>query len=183
MNGCLTRGRAHLIGAVGIFLTALALAGSPVRAADGAFGATSTGSINLDLQVNEIVMLTGLNDVNMGTWTGAGNMTSFEFACTFSSTTQYRVTATSANGAGQWHRLSNGSGTFLRYLVHWRDSNNFQRRLRHSQESVQFFTDATAITCNGATNTRIRIRVRSQWLAAAPAGTYSDTLTLLVRPD
>ena len=161
---------------------ALTVSAAPVRAADGTLGPTSTGSIDLTFQVPSLVMLSGLDDVNMGTWAG-GTMTSFEFACTFSTTTQYRVTATSTNGAGQWHRLIDGSGNFLRYLVHWRDSNNLQRRLRHNRQSVVFSSNATAVDCGGATNTRIRIRVREAWLTAAPPGVYNDTLTLLVQPE
>jgi hypothetical protein len=92
------------------------------------------------------------------------------------------VTATSANGSSQWRRPPDGGGNVLRDLAHWRDLNIFWRRSCNSQKSVQLFTDAAAITCNGATNTRIRTRVRPQWLAAAPAGAYFDTLTLLLRP-
>lgn len=169
------------VAAVGLVFGFVASA-SPARAADGTLGATSTSSIDLSFQIPSLVMLSGLDDVNMGSWAG-GTMTSFEFACTFSTTTQYRVTATSANGSGQWHRLTDGSGAFMRYLVHWRDSNNFQRRLRHGQLSVVFDSNATVADCGGGTNTRIRIRVRQQWLAATPAGNYSDTLTLLVQPE
>jgi len=150
-------------------------------ATDGPLGATSTGSVDLNIAVPNLVQISMLNDVNLGSWAGA-NMTAFERFCVFSTTGSYNVTASSANGVGNRFYLDN-AGTTLRYVVRWFDSNNVRQNLRHNQVSNVFSAVTTAPDCNGVTNSRLRIRVRNNWAGAVPAGTYSDTLTLLIQPQ
>lgn len=164
------------------FTAALSFSALSARGAtDGPLGATSTGTVDLNIAVPNLVRISMLNDVNLGSWAG-GNMTAFERFCVFSSTGAYNVTATSANGVGNRFYLDN-AGTSLRYVVRWFDSNTGRQNLRNNQTSNTFDAVTTAVDCGGVTNSRLRIRVRNNWAAAVPAGTYADTLTLLIQPQ
>ena len=55
--------------------------------------------------------------------------------------------------------------------------------LSSGQASGAQAASATAVDCGGADNTTVSITVPSANVAAVPAGSYSDTLTLLVTPQ
>jgi len=174
------RARTRIVAVAAAILAAGATVPSAQAAGNGSLGASTAGTIDLNIVVPNLVQISMLNDVNLGAWSGS-NMTAFEQFCTFSSTRSYRVTASSAHGVGNRFYMEN-AGTTLRYVVRWYDSNNFSRNLRNNQASATFSSNATAVDCGGITNSRVRIRVRNNWAAATPAGTYTDTLTLVIEP-
>lgn len=171
-----------------IFLLSLAGAGlwtgeAGAQTTNGTLGATSTGRVAIRMFSRNAVQITGLDDVDLGTWSGSGRLEAFEFACVYSSNFTYRVTATSANGQGALFRLKNQNGDMVPYRVDWRDTFYRQRQLRHNQTSVLFFALTFLRTCGGGSNTRIRIRIAEADLGNAPSGNYADTLTLLIQPN
>ena len=152
-------------------------------ASQGNLAATSQGTITVGLQATGMVRISKLDDINLGTWTG-GDLAGNDRLCAFSSTWGYRLTATSANASGTAFRLSNGGGTFIAYGVQWRDSFNRLFTLQNGANSPRLWGIAFSTTCTVVgTNAQVLVNVPSANIAGKPAGTYSDTLTLVIAPQ
>lgn len=167
--------------AVAAAIAVASYSGTAHAASDGSLGATSTGTVVINATIPNLAQISRLDDIALGTWSGV-DLTGFDDLCVFSSTRSYTITATSANGTGTTFRLSDGTN-FIPYNVSWRDSAPATTALASGTASGAQATSATATNCGGSDNTRVSVTVPSAGIAAAPAGAYSDTLTLLVTPQ
>jgi spore coat protein U-like protein len=149
-------------------------------ASQGTLGATSSGSIDIDLIIPNLAQISGLDDLST-TWTG-GNVAMTENFCVFSTTRSYTIQADSANGTGTDFRLHNG-GNYIVYDVDWTDTAPVTVNLNHGSPSATLASSATSATCGGGTNTSLTVNIVGTAISAVPAATYTDTLTLLVTPQ
>lgn len=168
--------------AVAASLAVAAFAGTAHAATQGTLGSTSTGSIEINATIPNLAQISRLDDIGLGTWSGADLNGNDQF-CVFSSTRSYTITATSANGTGTTFRLKDSGTNYIAYNVSWTDSSSSTSTLSNATASGAQATSATAVNCAGADNTTVSINVPSANVAAVPAGSYSDTLTLLVTPQ
>jgi len=157
---------------------------TPARAASqGGIAAQSQGTILISMISSGLVRISKLNDINLGSWTG-GDMTGTDTLCAFSSTWGYTLSASSQHGIGTGFRLTDGSGSFVSYDVEWRDSFNRQFALQNGVNTPFLWGIAFSTTCNFVgTNARLNVRVPAANLAGKVAGTYTDTLTLVIAPQ
>ena len=168
--------------AVAASLAVASFAGAAHAATNGTLGATSTGSVDINAVIPNLAQISGLDDINLGTWSGADLSGSDQF-CVFSSTRSYTITATSGNGTGATFRLKDAGTNFIAYTVSWTDSAPATTALTSGTASGAQATSATSVNCGGADNTTVSVNVPSANIASVPAGNYSDTLTLLVTPQ
>ena len=155
-------------------------------ASQGSVGATSTGSVDIDLTVPQLARISALNDIALGTWTGTGGLSGSDSLCVWTTTGAYNVTAT-GSGAGGAFTLDDGSGGTLAYAVEWADtaaagagSAMTAGAALNGQNAA-----ATSTTCNGGANldATVLVDVIEADLAAASYGNYTGTLTLVVAPE
>lgn len=158
--------------------------GTPARAASqGGIGAQSQGSVVISMIATGLVRISKLTDINLGTWTG-GDLTGTDTLCVFSSTWGYTLSASSQHGVGTGFRLSDGGGSFISYTVQWRDSFNRLFNLQNGVNTPFLWAIAFSTTCNFiGTNARLSVRVPAANIGGQVAGTYADTLTLVVAPQ
>ena len=147
---------------------------------DGTLGATSTGDIDITLVVPNLAQISRLDDVGT-TWAG-GNVTLNESFCVFSTTRLYTIQADSANGTGTTFRLHN-AGNYIPYEVDWTDTGGTPDNMDHATPLASQATTATAVDCGAADNTTLTVSILGTDIAAVPAASYTDTLTLLVTPQ
>ncbi|MCW9015528.1 MAG: hypothetical protein OQJ89_01045, partial [Kangiellaceae bacterium] len=63
-------------------LFALGVASSSVMAAtQGTLGTTSTGTLDITLDIDNLMRVSNLDDINLGTYAGAGNLTGSDAFC------------------------------------------------------------------------------------------------------
>jgi len=156
--------------------------GTAHAASQGSLGSTSTGSVVINATIPNLAQISRLDDINLGSWSGADLNGSDQF-CVFSSTRSYTITATSANGTGTTFRLKDSGTNYIAYTVNWTDSAAAVSALSSGTASGAQATSATSVNCAGADNTTVAINVPSANVSAVPAGSYSDTLTMLVTPQ
>ncbi len=142
----------------------------------------SVASARADDHLGETVVINKLDDLNFGSWSGTGNITRVSRHCVASTASGnlFSITLT-GNGPGGSFTLASGPGS-LPYRVWYRDRPG--QAWQEASPGVTIFNLVGRNNPNNCRGQRQRVRVRfmANDLAAATAGTYSGTLTLLVAP-
>jgi hypothetical protein len=157
--------------------------GLAVAATQGTLGASSSGTVTINSTKGAAVQISGLSDFTFPP--SATTPAPIEqTACVYSTTGAYTVVATSSHAAGGSFRLNNGA-SFINYEVNWygvASGGTASSLSSGTQSGNQAGADTTSTSCGGGADSRIGIAIDAVSFTAAPAGTYSDTLTLLVAP-
>ena len=164
----------------GIFV----ISGSVIAATQGTLGTTSTGTVDISVGVGDQIQITALADIT-GPYVPGADFTGSSPACIYRNggSGDFDVTITSANGLGTDFRL-NDAGTFVVYDVTFNDSVSGAVNMDNATLDNTNFTnaDTSSPTCSGAPQSTLAINVPDANLGAVGAGTYTDTLTILVAP-
>jgi hypothetical protein len=173
-------GKALAVAAVATFAASNAFA-----ATQGTLGATSTGSLNITLTIDQLVQISALNDIALGNYTGGANMTGFDDLCVYSNIGGYQITATGDDGSGGTAFQLIGAGATIPYAVEWADAAGAATGDAMTSGTVLTNQSGNLTTpnCDGGNNARVRVTVNSTDLAAAPAQAYLGVLTLVVAPQ
>ncbi|MFO0989289.1 MAG: hypothetical protein U1F37_18320 [Alphaproteobacteria bacterium] len=170
--------------AAGLSLAALLGAAPALAATQGTVGSTSTGSVTINATVPNLVRITNLDDINLGTWSGSGDMTGSDNVCVWSTTRKYNITATGSGAAGAF-TLSDGGTNTVAYSVQWAQTSGASTgtALTSGTALTAQNTSTTSTTCSGGSNSTLIVKILDAALQAAPAASYSGTLTLVVAPE
>lgn len=161
-------------------------------ATQGSPGASSSGSVEINIVKNRLIVIKGLRDFNFGVWnSGDGTLSDNDNVCIGKTDlgAPYAIRA-AGNGDGidpAAFTLSNGADQ-ISYNVYWNDANgtvgNQQLTpglILHGQTGSALSFLFNLFIC--ATNANVEIEIPDTELQAANGGNYSGTLTLLVIPD
>lgn len=161
------------------------VAGSAMAAVDGSTAtavppaqATSSGNLLVSLSVPNIVRISNLNDILLGTYAGV-DMSGSDAVCVYRNITgNYRITADSTNGAGAY-QLKNGASV-IPYAVTW----NGSAMTENTAMTGLTGASTTSTTCGGGTNATVAVSVLATDIEAATVtGTHSDTLVLTLTSE
>lgn len=168
---------------LGTFLVAATPAVSPAAPVQGNLGSTSTGKIDVKFKIPNLVRISGLSDLDLGDFDGTAASGTINF-CVYSTTRNYTVKATSANGDGTDFRMKEGTN-YIIYDVSWTDEASTTVNLNHNVTSTSLKTNTNSVTCGSGTNTSLTVNITAAEAGKAPASNnpYTDTLTLLVTPQ
>lgn len=174
----------HKLGQGIALASLLAAAGSAYSANDGSLGATSTGDLDVSVEIADRVQISGLNDIDFGAYAGSGDLNGGDAFCVYrNGTGAYSVTITSAEAAGGSFRLSNGTD-FIPYSVSFNDDADIAGGSAVSAgDTLNGAGHASSVSCGGSSNASIGVSIAASALQAAPSGVYTDTITLLVEPN
>ncbi len=163
---------------------AMIVGGSAIAATQGNLGLTSTGTVDITVGVGDQIQITALADMG-GAYVPGTDFTDTSPACVYRNggTGDFNVTMTSANGSGTDFQL-NDAGTFVVYDVTFNDSVSGAVDMDNNVLNNTDFTNANTVspTCGGSPQSTIAINVPDANLGAVAAGTYADTLTIVVAP-
>lgn len=163
-------------------MAAASLALSTAQAAqDGERGSTSTGSLQISLQIQQEVRLSGLRDLQLSSDQHSARAQSP--ACIYvSDTGQYQLSA-SGSGAGQAFMLRSADAS-LPYAVHYDDGRGSQTLVSgNTLRGLRGGDTGSPICENTGENGTVQVQVPPEALQNATPGTYAGTLTLLIAPD
>ena len=162
----------------------IAITGSSYAATQGGLGGTSTGTVVINVDVGDQIQISGLVDI-IGSYVPGSNFTGNSPACVYRNggAGDFDVQIDSANGTGTDFRLVDG-GVFVVYDVTFDDGLSGAIDMDHAVNNNSDFTNAnlTSPTCGGSPQSTIAIDVPDANLGAVGAGSYQDTLTILVAP-
>ena len=160
-------------------------------AADGTLGATSQADSIVTIVKDNAVRITGVDDIDFGTQDFMNaDAEQGDDVCVYSTTGDYTITASSANGASGAFTMNTGAGDTLDYSVDWSTTtgtpndvsltSGTKSPLLAGAGSQDVTTD---FNCGGTgVNARFDVTIDDAAFNAAATGSYQDTLTLLVAP-
>mgnify|MGYP005840517281 CR=1 FL=1 len=178
-----------LNGRLEVRVDAADLASAPAGRFDGRFELFATGvgfgsdtsGFRVRIEVPDLVRVSDLDDIDLGTYAGAGDLVGEDRICVYRNdpSTRYEVEA-QGQGAGSAFVLGQGTAS-LPFEVEYDDGGGYApvsagRAMRASG------ADSDSTACSGMDNAGVRVRVRESDLLTADAGSYAGTLTLTVAP-
>lgn len=175
-----------------VFAASMIASGSVMAVpVQGTVGATSTGSLDISVDVEDLVRISGLSDILLTfDVTGTGDISGTSTACIYrNGAGTYSLNAT-GDGASSAFTISNASPTptAIAYSVEWDDAvTGTAATAVSSGTPLTGQTGANTVSddCStgGGANALVRVTVPRASLVAAPAGTYNGTLTLEIAPE
>ncbi len=179
----------------------MAFAGVAQAATDGSLSSSSSvGTLDVNATIPEMVRISGLSDLTFNLTVAAitspsSNIVQASDFCVYSNVTTAGLYDISATGVASGDlanpfQLVDGSNT-LNHVVFLQDDpiNSPFSGYAHYAQVKHYSTVAgglarpTDINCgnlSGGTNSRVKVVLRKPQIMAAPAGTYTGTLTLTV---
>jgi len=156
---------------------------------DGDLGATSTGTVDINVEVGDLVRITGLVAMTGNTYVPGTPVTDSTPACIYrNGSADYEITATSSNGAGTNFFLSDGTNDVL-YDVTFDDGSGATDLNNATVNSTFTGANQTSEDCSsgpgGAASIAVSIPETDatfNGLAEVPAASYADELTITVAP-
>lgn len=150
----------------------------------GDLNPTSTAQFNVQIVIPEQVRISGLSDINFGTYSGTGNLESDQDICVYSNIVngRYDIT-TQGDGAGNAYTLTNGGDT-IPYSVFWSPSTGpsggtpmTATTTLTNQLNANTQTDDCSV---GGLSANIRVLMNDADLHGISNGLYSGTLSVIV---
>ena len=181
-------------------IASMLAAGGVMSATDGSLGATSTGDLDIQVDIEPRMQIARLSDILLSfDGSGTGDVAGFSTACVYRNELgTYEVTA-SGDGTGSAFTVTNAAPvpSTIAYTVEWDDTSTgagstgvTSGTALTGQSGVNTGTDectvggvAGAAAGPGVANARVTVTFARADLLAAPSGTYNGVLTLLVSPE
>ena len=169
---------------VAITLTLLTMQAQAV--VQGTLNPTSTGSFDVTVTIPNEVRITGLADVDFGTYPATGNLDSNYDLCIYSNMpgATYDITA-SGDGAGSAFTIAYLANT-IPYVVNWNDTTGTvgKSQLTATVSVPQTGANQQTTDCSvGGDSANLEIEINGADISGKPNGTYTGTLTLLIEAN
>ena len=154
-------------------------------ATDGTLGATSTGQLDLDLEVLDNVQISALDDIDFGQYGGgdSGDINAGDAYCVYvNGGDDYTITPTSANG--DFKLVGDSFADEISYTVKFAGAPTgaaSQSAVAYNNASATF-GGSTETDCASSNNASVDVSIAEAQITSASTDTYSDTLILLVNP-
>ncbi|MAM71169.1 MAG: hypothetical protein CMP91_08515 [Gammaproteobacteria bacterium] len=152
---------------------------------DGSLGSTSTGQIDLDLEVLDSVEINELDDIDFGQYGGgdSGDINDGDAYCVYvNGGGDYNITPTSSNG--EFKLVGDSSADEIAYTVKFAGAAtgaSSESAVAYNSPSATF-QGSSARDCGAANNASVDVSIAESEIRAASTDTYADTLILLVSP-
>jgi hypothetical protein len=138
----------------------------------GSFPADAKGPIN--------IVIEKLDDLNLGTWGGQGNLSDYSDHCVASTTGTFSITAT-GDGPGGAYQLSSGAATLPFHLYYREKKNAAFVEIPAGTPISSFKGEHKPEKCKHEKQ-RLEVRLYELDMAQVPPGAYSGNLVVMVTP-
>jgi len=140
----------------------------------------------VQIRVAESVRVSALDNINLGSWSGTGNLSASETFCVYSnnSAAAYNVliTSTQQDGSGNFRMTNAGLSTYIAYTLSFADS-AIGASTTVKSLAISGIGNNAASNCAGIDNARLDVNFLEASLSGVSSDVYTDTLTLLVAPE
>ncbi len=170
-----------------LLLASFVLVSGNVHAAtaDGTLGGTSTGTVDITLNKNDEVQISGLSAVTLALQAD-GSAIGETTACIYRvGTPGYNLTATGDGASNAFTVALADASDPIAYTVSFIDAANATPGAALSSGTAKMGLQANTVAadCGGTPNVTFAVAVNATDYAAAQAGAHSGVLSLLVSPE
>lgn len=179
----------HLLRSL-ILIAGAILSSSVFSATQGTNATTSTGTLDVDLIIPDLVRITDLDNINLGTYSGSGTETGDDDICVFrNGAGNYTVTVTTDKGA---FRISRGSGGVaaedIDFSAYWNDATSTTGRSALTYNTALTtqtgaYTADTDCSGGGSLNANFSVDIAESDMQTKNPNTYSATVTIVIAPE
>lgn len=165
--------------------SALATTGAAIAATDGTLGLTSTGTVNITVSTGDQIQISGMVDIVGGHVVGS-DFVGTTPVCIYKNGADntFRINADSNFAGGGFNLADGGGANPVAYTVNYFDgAGNTTAMVENTDVAVDNANDQATDCSSGNAAQTFTITAADAALQAVPAGTYTDTLTILVTPN
>lgn len=165
-----------------IFLSAW-ISTAVFAASDGTLGATSSGTSDVTLTINDLVRITGVDDIALGAYGGSGALTGQSEYCVFrNGGDNYKLNLTSTGGVFQVVSVTTSDSIAFTVKVDGDTDASNGETLTHGVDSAAM-VGSPSLTCSSSDNASMYVSfAEADMLAVTTASDYTATVILLVSP-
>jgi len=133
------------------------------------------------------VMVSSLDGIDLGTYSGMGNISVTESFCVYSSSINggYSITFSSLNqdANANFYLVDNTSSDAIGYSLSFIDSVTSPPGQDVGTNPIMGAGDNVSQDCGGLDNATLAVNVSEADLSSVKSGTFSDSITLMVQPE
>ena len=131
------------------------------------------------------VKISGLDDVNFGAYSGAGDLLVDERFCVHSTSSSYRlsVSAASQDNNGNFYLSGLSSAENLPVALAFVDTTGSSGTVPVLNSSVSGMGDSLSENCSGNDNATLTFALNEQSLRRVVTGDYAETFTIMIEPE
>jgi hypothetical protein len=151
--------------------------------------AANPSTPSVSVVIPALVQISGLSDIALAPTSFGSLVTGATTACIYTNVINplgsYYVTASSTNASAGVFRVANGAN-FISYNAFWNPASLPTQTIPLTsgiKTTQQSGGNSTSLTCSGTPNANFNISFTNAQIAGASAGTYMDTVTLIVSPS
>jgi len=145
----------------------------------------STERFRVSISVSQVVQVTGLQDMDLGSWSGSGDIAVDETFCVYSNNTtagyNISISSTYQDAGGNFRLMNTDQSAMVPYQLSFLDA-VAGTGTAVSTAALSGQGSNTSSNCAGADNAKLSILVTAADMQAVPGDAYSDTITLVVAP-
>jgi spore coat protein U-like protein len=156
-------------------------------ATQGTVGDTSSGTSNVQITIEAVVRISQVSDILLDVPANqiGQDMQQTDTVCIYSNhvNQEYKITAVSARATpeGEFKLVNDSAGQFMLYEVYWSGGGSTQQLLNN--DPTLFSGASNHPDCLGSgDNASFTVKISGSQTKEARAGTYLDTLTLMITP-
>lgn len=147
-------------------------------------GSSCAAAVDVSVTLPELVEISRLDNLNLGTWDGASDVQETENFCVFrNGSGGFAISINSANAAGGTFNLV-GSDT-APYQIELSQGGGYVAVTPGVtlSNAATGFNGSTTRNCGGSDNTTLRVSVDSADLSMVSTGTVGDTIVIIAEPN
>ena len=155
---------------------------------DGTLGASSPGTADVSLTIDEKFQISGMTAFTFGSWSGTGDLTQNDDICIYhNGDGSYKVTITDNSVLSAGFAVEDAAdANEIAMSVNFNDETGTTGSIAvvdGTATAAQSGANTASTNCGGGNSANIEVVVAEADLNAAPAGAYDSQITVLVEPD
>ena len=150
----------------------------------GSSGATSTGDLDITLTIATLQKITGIANINFGTYSGTGDISRDDDVCVYNNRSDHTYNVKlSGSGANNVFVVAR-SGKTIPYRVFWNVTTGTTGNVEATKDvTLTSRTGASSLLDCGAANTaNFQVTIARSDIMKVPPGIYTGTLSIAILP-
>ncbi|MEX2489797.1 MAG: hypothetical protein WD356_09775 [Pseudomonadales bacterium] len=148
---------------------------------------TSAEDFQVSIDVTDMVRISSMDNIDLGSWEGTGSINATETFCVYSNndSASYNISISSPNqdGSANFYLVNSDTSAQVFYLLSFNDNVGGGAGSMVSDVAISGTGANNSIDCDGGDNAKLTVDIAETNLTNVPADAYGDTLTLVVSPE